>query len=310
VADRIVAGDGVDLAVREWGDPAQPTVVLVHGFPDTSAIWIPTAEVLADHGLHAVAYDVRGAGESGAPGTVDGYRIDHLIDDLRAVADAVSPDRPVHLVGHDWGSIQSWDAVTSDRMAGRIASFTSISGIGLDQAGLWLRERLRQRDVVTLLRQGFRSSYVLLFHALHGSGIAWRTRGATTRARRLWAGVLSRVEGARIDADYPAATFGTDVAQGMGLYRANFRSKLRHPVARRTAVPVQLVLPNKDRFVPAWLFDGIEEVAPDVRRREVPFRHWGALRAAPVDTASWIAALVEEVEGRAAPATASETASA
>ena len=47
---RVVVGDGgVDLAVTEWGGtgPGRPTVLLVHGYPDTSAVWQPVAELLA-----------------------------------------------------------------------------------------------------------------------------------------------------------------------------------------------------------------------------------------------------------------------
>jgi hypothetical protein len=47
--------------------------------------------------------------------------------------------RPFHLIGYDWGSIQSWKAVTDPLLAGRIASFTSISRLCLDYAALALR---------------------------------------------------------------------------------------------------------------------------------------------------------------------------
>ena len=57
-----------------------------------------------------------------------GFTLEKLTDDFLAVADAVSPDRPVHLVGHDWGSVQAWEFVTVPRTEGRIASFTSMSG--------------------------------------------------------------------------------------------------------------------------------------------------------------------------------------
>ena len=291
----MVAGDGIDLAVHEWGDPSDPTVVLVHGFPDTSAVWTPVAEALVDHGYRAVAYDVRGAGGSGAPTSLHGYRLDRLVEDLRAVVEAVSPDRPVHLVGHDWGSIQGWEAVTSDRLSGRLLSYTSISGPPLDHAGLWLRERLRRRDLLTVLRQGVRSSYIAAFHLPGASAAAWRLRGAIGRMRGLWGQSLARVEGARLDPTWPAPTFGTDVAQGMLLYRANFRAKARRPEPRSTTLPVQLVVPVRDRFVPAWLFEGIEAVAPDLRRRPVAARHW-VVRSQPVDVAAWIADLADEVE--------------
>jgi pimeloyl-ACP methyl ester carboxylesterase len=291
---RRVAGDGLDLAVHEWGDPALPTAVLVHGFPDTSAVWTPVAEALVDHGYHVVAYDVRGAGDSEAPAGVSGYALDHLVADLRAVVDATSPGVPVHLVGHDWGSIQAWDAVTDPRLEGRVASFTSISGPPLDHAGRWMRDRLRHGKVVVLLRQATRSSYVAFFHTPGVARLARAGRGAIGRTRKAWSRTLARTDGARVDESWPAPTFGTDVAQGMNLYRANFRPKLRRPVARRTDIPVQLVIPTNDRFVPAWLFEGLEEVAPDLRRREVTARHW-IVRSQPVDIASWVAAFADEV---------------
>ena len=142
-----------------------------------------------------------------------------------------------------------------------------------------------------------RSSYVAAFHTPGVARLAWTFRRALGRTRGAWSTSLARMEGARVDASWPAPTFGTDVAQGMGLYRANFRPKLRHPVARHAHVPVQLVIPLRDRFVPAWLFDGIEAVAPDLRRREVQARHW-LVRSQPVDVAAWIAGFVEEIEGR------------
>jgi pimeloyl-ACP methyl ester carboxylesterase len=209
----------------------------------------------------------------------------------------MSPDRPVHLVGHDWGSIQGWEAATSDALLGRLASYTSISGPPLDHAGLWMRDQLRHGHLLTLLRQAARSSYVAAFHTPGVARLAWTFRGAIGRSRSAWRRSLARLDGARVDDAWPAATFGTDVAQGMGLYRANFRPKLRHPQIRHAQLPVQLVVPVHDRFVPGWLFEGIEAVAPDLQRRDVQARHW-VVRSQPVDVASWIAAFVEEVEAR------------
>ena len=134
---RTVESAGVRLAVFESGaaaaggpgqsnaaGPTVPTVLLVHGYPDTHRVWDQlAAELDADH--HVVRYDVRGAGQSGAPADLRGYRLDQLADDMFAVADAVSADRAVHVVGHDWGSIQAWHAVTDPRAAMRIASFTT-----------------------------------------------------------------------------------------------------------------------------------------------------------------------------------------
>ncbi len=151
-----VVSGGLRLAVyAEPGGPG-PVVLLVHGYPDTHAVWTMIHAELGSE-LRVVRYDVRGAGASQAPRQRAGYRLEHLAEDLFAVADAVSPDAPVHLVAHDWGSIQAWHAVTDPRAAGRIASFTSISGPCLDHTGYWLRERIRRptpRRAAALLRQG------------------------------------------------------------------------------------------------------------------------------------------------------------
>src|SRR4051794_25562203 len=140
---RTVASGEVVLALDEWGDADQPTVVLVHGYPDTKGVWSQVVPRLADR-FHVVAYDVRGAGASTAPATVEGYDLDHLTDDFLAVVAATSPDRPVHLVGHDWGSVQSWEFATAARSRDRVASFTSISGPAIDHVAHWVRSRTRR----------------------------------------------------------------------------------------------------------------------------------------------------------------------
>ena len=141
-----VRGAGLDLAVttRDEAGPKAPVVVLVHGYPDTSAVWAPVADLLATD-YRVVTYDVRGAGASDAPADTAGYALDLLVADLVAVADAVSPDRPVHLAGHDWGSVQAWSAVTDPDTQRRFASYTSISGPSLDHMAAWLRARAGDR---------------------------------------------------------------------------------------------------------------------------------------------------------------------
>ena len=80
----VVGPDGVRLAVQTSGDPASPTVVAVHGYPDDHTVWDGVvADLAVDH--RVVTYDVRGAGGSDAPRDRAGYRLDRLTDDLVAV---------------------------------------------------------------------------------------------------------------------------------------------------------------------------------------------------------------------------------
>ena len=70
--------------------PDAPTVVLVHGYPDTSAVWRDVREQLAkDHVV--VTYDCRGAGQSSHPQGSRHYVLARFVDDLVAVTDLVSP---------------------------------------------------------------------------------------------------------------------------------------------------------------------------------------------------------------------------
>ena len=262
-----VAGDGIDLAVWERGDPTAPTIVLVHGYPDTHVLWDAVAADLAeDH--HVVVYDVRGAGESGTPDGQEGYDLEHLVADLGAVIDAVDPARAVHVVGHDWGSIQSWEAVLSGRLDGRITSFTSISGPPLEHVARWAQERrtLRPDALVQLLRQGMRSWYVAMFQVPGIPEAAWKTFQPAAVRR-----YLRRVEGVPQGA-MPGPTLSRDGANGVRLYRQNIG---KPPSAARTSdLPVQLVVPRDDPFVTRNLLDGLERSAPQLTRVEVEGRHW------------------------------------
>ncbi len=280
----VTATDGIELHVRLLGDPAGTPVVLVHGFPDSGAVWLPVARRLAEDGHRVVVPDVRGTGASGVPAGDDGYRLPQLAADLRAVVDATVPDRPVHLVGHDWGSVQSWEAVGTDALDGRLASYTSISGPSLDHIGAWMRSRpTGRRDVGRRVRQAIKSWYVLAFHS-DVAERAWRG-GIAERFPQ----ILARTEGIAPGADHPAPTLVEDGAHGMALYRANVGDRARDPRPRTTEVPVQLVVPTGDRYVTPSMADAALPHCSTVERREVATGHWGLLLDRPAWTASLLA---------------------
>jgi len=298
VIQRRLRGAGLSLSVTEYGERGRPTVVLVHGFPDTSAVWGPVADRLATD-LHVVAYDVRGAGHSDAPSERSGYALPVLVEDLAAVLDASSPDAPVHLVGHDWGSVQGWEAVTTEGLAHRFASFTSVSGPPLDHAGLWAQRHrsLRPADLRLTLGQALHSWYIAYFHVPRLPELLTRC----SRATSLWTTTLHRLEGASTDGHWPALTFGTDFAHGVELYRANVRTRLLRPVAGHTDVPVQLVVPLRDRYVTPALLEGLEEWTSLLWRRPADAGHW-VIRTHPDNVARWVGEVVTYVEEGNEPA--------
>ncbi|MEU0369620.1 SDR family oxidoreductase [Streptomyces sp. NPDC006283] len=292
--ERRVRTGGIELCVAELGDEAQPTVVLVHGYPDSKEVWSEVAGRLADR-FHVVLYDVRGHGRSTAPTPLrGGFTLEKLTDDFLAVADAVSPDRPVHLVGHDWGSVQAWEFATVARTEGRIASFTSMSGPSLDHFGHWIKRRMSRptpRRVGQLLGQGAKSWYVYMLHTPVLPELVWRGP-----LGKRWPKILQRLE--KVPAGgYPTASLPQDAAHGAWLYRDNVRARLRRPRTDAYAhVPVQLITPTGDAFLSERLYDDLGEWVPRLTRRSVVAKHW-VPRTRPDQLSSWIAEFVDAHEG-------------
>lgn len=290
--NQYVASGDLQLAVYRWGKAAarRPTVLFVHGYPDNASVWSRIAEALAGR-FDVVAYDVRGAGRSSAPQRVADYRIERLNEDLAAVIDAVSPDRPVHLVGHDWGAIQSWEAVAGPRLAGRIASYTPISGPSLDHAAVWLRRRLGSRSPAQwakALRQFADSWYMMMFQVPGLGALPWQL-GLDTQ----WPKLLARREGAQVEAD---ASRRQDGIRGVNLYRANFLPRLLRPHPQHIGVPVQLIVPTRDPFMEREIWDELADWAPDLYRREIDAGHWVPLTH-PDALADYIAEFVTSIDG-------------
>ena len=266
----MVEGDGVTLHVRVEGNPNGAPLLLVHGYPDDLHGWDAVVALLqADY--RVIRYDVRGAGLSGAPSRVRDYRMEHLSRDLRAVIEATSPGRPVHLVAHDWGSVQAWESVTDPAFASLIASFTSISGPCLDYVGHQSRADLRSGDLERLraaLRQMRASWYVAMFQLPFLPERAWSSEraGGTERA-------LARREGIALD-DFRLESRAKDGVNGIQLYRANMGPRLAKPSPRRCAVPVQVVIPRGDLYVGARIARSCEPWVDSLEVEEIDGGHW------------------------------------
>jgi pimeloyl-ACP methyl ester carboxylesterase len=268
---RRVHSSDLSIALTEHSAaaPGRPTVVLVHGYPDRQDTWDRLVQRLIPLGWHVVTYDVRGAGASDVPTSRAGYRTERLVDDLVAVLDDVLTDgEAAHLVGHDWGSVQLWDAVateaTDPRLQGRIASFTSISGPSLDHMALLSRHREgRQRE---LLVQALHSWYVYAFqlpvlpNLLSRFASPWLSRGLAAHER--------------LPRDHWGPGLPADAEHGLELYRANVVRRMRRPTAFRTDVPVLVVHPSRDRFLTAVLLEDLDARCSRLSTETVDAGHW------------------------------------
>ncbi|TVS02697.1 MAG: alpha/beta hydrolase [Rhodobacteraceae bacterium] len=121
--DQRISIDGVNVAFDVLGDG--PPVLLLHGFPQTRAMWRPIAAHLASR-YTVITPDLRGYGASGKPGQdrpqeCNAYSFRAMGQDLFGLMETLDHHR-FHLAGHDRG------ARVAHRMArdapGRVQSLT------------------------------------------------------------------------------------------------------------------------------------------------------------------------------------------
>lgn len=86
--------------IRTYGNPSDPPLMLVHGWPQTSYCWHHAAPYLGD--FYIIAPDLRGMGDSNRALDLKLYEKDKMAMDLFAIADELKIER-FHLGGHDWG---------------------------------------------------------------------------------------------------------------------------------------------------------------------------------------------------------------
>jgi pimeloyl-ACP methyl ester carboxylesterase len=101
-----------------------PVVVLLHGFPQLNTSWNAIIDRLTARGYRCIAPNQRGYSPGARPKRRWDYRLPELVEDVRALLDAVGAQR-VHLVGHDWGAMVAWAAAAE--LGDRVVTLTSFS---------------------------------------------------------------------------------------------------------------------------------------------------------------------------------------
>lgn len=101
-----IAINGLTLNVQSAG--SGPPVLLLHGFPDSAALWDEVTPRLVAAGYHVIAPDLRGFGDSDAPAGVRQYALAAIVADLVTLLEHACPGDRVNVVGHDWGSVAAW----------------------------------------------------------------------------------------------------------------------------------------------------------------------------------------------------------
>ena len=295
--ERIVSNGDIDIAVYEYGNRDGETIVLAHGWPDTHHLWLNVIPLLADR-FHVVAYDQRGHGRSTNPKGVKPFALAELAKDFNAVIDAVSPERPVHVLAHDWGSVQIWEAVCEPSAELRIASFTSVSGPNLDHLGAMLHHNLTHPtpgNLATVGRQLAASGYTFFFQTPVLPKVFFKLASAGR-----WKQFLKRIEGTTPERIHLADTFEADLVSGLRIYRANIGGHLSNPRDRHTTVPVQLIVNERDVAVKPGSYRDESKWVEQLWRRDIPSGHWAPF-SHPQVLARATTELIDAINGEEPP---------
>lgn len=153
----IMVGDGYRMATYTWGDPGDPTVVLVHGFASSARDnWVNTGWVrdLTRAGYHVLAVDQRGHGLSDKPHDPAAYRPRALAADIEAVLDTYLVDQAFY-VGYSLGARVGWEvaqdfAARIDRVVlGGVPDGIPLARLDLDQVRAYVTDGTPVTDTVT-----------------------------------------------------------------------------------------------------------------------------------------------------------------
>ncbi|HTN15345.1 MAG TPA: alpha/beta hydrolase [Sphingomonadaceae bacterium] len=114
----VTLASGIQLAVWDSGPKDAPTLIFLHGFPESHRSWRHQIRHFSDR-YRCIAPDQRGYGRSSKPQDVASYTADKLIVDIFQLADALEIAN-FTIVGHDWGGAISWPIAMMGQASGRV----------------------------------------------------------------------------------------------------------------------------------------------------------------------------------------------
>jgi NAD(P)-dependent dehydrogenase (short-subunit alcohol dehydrogenase family)/pimeloyl-ACP methyl ester carboxylesterase len=288
--------DGVRIAVYEQGNPDGPTLVMVHGWPDSHVLWDGVVQLVADR-FRIIRYDNRGVGKTSVPKPVSAYSMAGYADDFAAVIDAVAPGQPVHVLAHDWGSAGMWEYLARPGASDHIASFTSVSGPSGDHVNSYiiggLRQPYRPGRFLRSLAQLLRLSYMGVFSIPVLPRLAVRAFLADGIRRSL----MLR-DGIPAERLHHSETYKTDAANSLKVYGANyFRTMASARTDHYVDVPVQVIVNTRDPYVRPYVYDETKNWVPRLWRRNIRAGHWSPM-SHPQVMAAAVAEFVDFLDGR------------
>ncbi len=252
-----------------------PPLVFVHGFPEFWYEWnLQLTEFGRDH--RAIVFDMRGHNLSSKPAELDAYRVTHLVEDLKALTEALGVRR-FTLVGHDWGGAVAWAFALAHPQ--RLERLVIVNAPHPTIFARLLREDPAQQKASEYML-AFRSDKAEALLAADDFAALKRIVLADLLARGLF---TAEDERAYVAAwSQPGALTG-----GLNFYRA---AKVGPPArdgrpasgtlgtgekAAMVRVPTLVIWGEKDTALLPQNLDGLEQYVPDLTVRRIPDgTHW------------------------------------
>jgi pimeloyl-ACP methyl ester carboxylesterase len=256
--------NGVAIEVDDQpptGEANGQTVLLLHGWPDTHALWNEQIVALRAAGYRTIAPDLRGFGGSDKPEGVEHYAIPFLFTDIAGVLDHLGVER-VHVVGHDWGAALAWVfAILAPDRTQSVSALSVGHPAAFGQAGMAQREK---------------SWYMLLFQFVDVAE-QWLMRDG-------WANFRAWSRHPAADEVAARITDPADLTATLNLYRANVppEALIGEPFAAPPiTVPVMGIWSDRDfALTEAQMTDSAAYVAGPWRYEKIEgVDHWMTLEA-------------------------------
>ncbi len=267
--------NGVRLHYAHAGAGHERLIVFLHGFPEFWYAWKDQL-TLFGRDYHAVAPDLRGYNLSSKPAEVEAYRMRHVGEDIRALAEHLGHRRFV-LVGHDWGGAVAWAfAINSPEHLERLVI------VNAPHPAVFARElrenpaQQRASGYMLTLRgpeaEGLLAAdgYRMLLDLLRGWGEQrdWLTEPDRAAYVAAWSQPGALTGGLNY---YRASALGPPADEGDAARDA----AIPDPAALVARVPTLVIWGERDSALLTGNLDGLDAFVPDLTVQRVPDgSHW------------------------------------
>ncbi len=270
-AVRLSLSSGVELDVWTAGNPANPAMIFLHGFPESHRTWRHQMAAFAGD-YYCIAPDQRGYCGSSKPQNVDAYTADKLTADIFAIADTLDVQN-FTIVGHDWGGAIAWSVALNGQASGFNSAWAGrVSRAIIANAP---HPYVFQRLLITDMEQRAASQYIRAFRDPANDALI-REKGLTGLMQKVvkW----SRPEAMEPEERAALLTDWEDRDACFGMLNWYRASPLVVPAMDEVAefpafaagafptldIPTLLIWAMDDLALPPSNLDGIEDLVPQV----------------------------------------------